>query len=56
MDSLKLKAQAMLKTGHQSNAVAETQEVFNKFDKISDKVKVIYFIISIVFCVTKQYL
>lgn len=40
IDSLKSKAHEMLKTGHQSNAVAETQEVFNKFDNISDKVKV----------------
>jgi len=45
MDSLKSKAQEMLKTGHQSNAVAETQEVFNKFDGISDKVKVKHLII-----------
>jgi len=54
MDSLKLKAQEMLKTGHQSNAVAETQEVFNKFDQISDKVKVIYLIILIFLYLTKQ--
>lgn len=40
MDSLKSKVHEMLKTGHQNNAVAETQEVFNKFDNISDKVKV----------------
>lgn len=45
MDSLKSKAHEMLKTGHQSNAVAETQEVFNRFDNISDKVKVIIFLI-----------
>jgi len=45
MDSLKSKAHDMLKTGHQSSAVAETQEIFNKFDNISDKVKVIYLII-----------
>lgn len=42
MDLLKSKAQDMLKTGHQSNAVAETQEVFDKFDNISNKVKVMY--------------
>lgn len=47
----------MLKTGHQSNAVAETQEVFNKFDNISDKVKVnIYSIYLIVFHIIHQYL
>lgn len=44
MDLLKSKAHDMLKTGHQSNAVAETQEVFNKFDNIADKVKVIIII------------
>lgn len=43
MDSLKSKAHEMLKTGHQSSAVTKTQEVFNKFDNISDKVKVNYF-------------
>lgn len=41
MDLLKSKVHDMLKTGHQSNAVAETHEVFNKFDNIADKVKVI---------------
>jgi len=54
MDSLKLKAHEMLKTGHQSNAVAETQEVFNKFDQISDKVKVIYLITLIFLYLIKQ--
>lgn len=44
----------MLKTGHQSNAVAETQEVFNKFDQILDKVKVIYLIVLIFLYLIKQ--
>lgn len=30
----------MLKIGHQNNAITETQEVFNKFDNICDKIKV----------------
>lgn len=30
----------MLKIGYQNNAVGETQEVFNNFDNICDKVKV----------------
>lgn len=38
-----------MKTGHQSNAAAETQEIFNKFDSISDKVKVILKVLILIY-------